>query len=57
MPSAKTKQGAIYELQERKGGVKDRLKESIKSLSFDLSELNDACLPCNDEFGIKWGNI
>jgi hypothetical protein len=49
---------AMFEINSReRGSITDRLKQSIKAMSFDFSELNDACLACDDKFGSNWGTF
>ncbi len=38
-------------------GIQEELNEQIESMSFDLSDLNSPCLPCNNKHGIKWTAI
>ena len=52
------KQEALIEL-EREHGVSKLVKHAMKALSFDFSDMNTACLPCNQSTGIRrtsvWG--
>lgn len=41
--------GQIYSMKEYKGTVHDRYQEIFKGVSFDMSNLNDSCLPCDDD--------
>lgn len=38
-------------------GAEKKLEMSLKALSFDISDLNDACLPCNQKYGANWTTI
>lgn len=56
--SEKVRQSAVFELNNReRGSLPYKLDKAIKAVDYDFSSLNDACLPCNDEFGITWGNM
>jgi hypothetical protein len=49
---------ALFEISDKQNdNIFNHARETIKALSFDFSELNDACLPCNDEYGLSWGQI
>lgn len=55
-----TKDLAIFELNNKDNytpGATSRLEKSIKALSFDISDMNDACLPCDNKYGSTWGTI
>jgi hypothetical protein len=55
-----TRDLAMYELNNKEGnGLAFQLSSAIKALSFDLSNLNEACLPHdnNKASGISWGAI
>lgn len=44
--------------KDREPGITKQLENSIKALSFDFSDLNSACLPCNSGgYGPVWGAI
>lgn len=47
----KVSQMAMYALTdaEEKLGMKSQLDKAIKALSFNMSDINPLCLPCNDE--------
>lgn len=51
-----TKDLANFELS-KKGGATDKLDDSIKAMSFDVSDLNESCLPCNQNGGSTWGQV
>jgi hypothetical protein len=58
--SKETQQLALYELNKpdnRKESALYRLDEAIKAISFDFSELNEVCLPCNHSSGVSWGTV
>jgi hypothetical protein len=51
---------ALYELDNRPSGSPGSLKlleKAIAAVNFDLSDLNDVCLPCNDSKGPSWGSV
>lgn len=52
-----TRDSAMFELNSRKPSAVTRLDNAIKAISFDLSDLNESCLPCNNKGGISWGNV
>ncbi len=55
-----TRDLAIFELGNKENntpGAAKRLEMSLKALSFDLSDLNEACLPLNMERGANWTTI
>lgn len=56
--SKQVKQEALVEL-EREFGISTSVKRAMKALSFDFSDLNTACLPCNQQAGVTrtsvWG--
>jgi hypothetical protein len=52
-----TRDSAMFELNSRKPSAVKRLDDAIKAISFDVSDLNESCLPCNDKGGISWGNV
>lgn len=56
------KQDALIELERDRGvyvSANQALQKATKSLSFDMSDLNTACLPCNQHKGVTttsvWG--
>jgi len=58
--SKQTRDLAMYALNNKDNytpGVSSQLEKSIKALSFDTSDLNDACLPCDKKFGSDWSTI
>lgn len=55
--SKETKDLAMFELNVRKPNAVTNLENSIKAVSFDMSDLNEACLPCNTKGGVSWGNV
>lgn len=52
---------AMYALNNKDNytpGAEKKLEKAIAAISFDLSDLNEACLPCNDKGGrVSWGTI
>jgi hypothetical protein len=50
---------ALYDLDNRPGtdGYIKKLEKTLAALSFDLSELNAACLPCEQSNGPSWGSV
>jgi hypothetical protein len=51
---------AIYSLNNKDNntpGAVKRLDMAIDAISFDLSDLNEACLPCNDKAGSTWSSV
>jgi hypothetical protein len=52
---------AIYTLNNKDNntpGAEKKLELSLKAVSFDLSDLNSACMPCNDNGGtVNWATI
>lgn len=43
--------------QDKNLGLNSRLEKSIGALSFDFSDLSDACFPCNNPHGLSWGTM
>lgn len=60
-PIAKeTRDLAMYALNNKDNntpGVSSKLEKCIKALSFDISDLNDACLPCDQKYGSNWTTL
>lgn len=55
-----TRDLANYELNNKDNntpGATKRLENAIKALSFDISDMNDACLPCDQHLGSNWTSI
>jgi hypothetical protein len=56
--SKEVQQLALYELNNKDGSnARIRLEKSIKAIGFDLSDLNESCLPCNEKWGPTWGAV
>lgn len=58
--SKMTKDMALYELNNKDNntpGASKRLDNALKAVSFDVSDLNDACLPCNQKYGSNWATV
>lgn len=54
------RQAAMYALETRPNsnpGAAKMLEKAIAALDFDLSDLNEACLPCNDSKGPYYGTL
>ena len=39
------------------GGERDKYKQYLEALNFDLSNLNDVCTPCTSKSGIKYKSL
>lgn len=55
-----TQDKAMYELNNKDNytpGAVKRLENALKAVSFDISDMNDACLPCDQKYGSNWTNI
>jgi hypothetical protein len=56
-----TRDLAFYALGNRENntpGAETKLERALKAVSFDLSDLNEACLPCNDKGDrVSWGTV
>jgi len=55
-----TKDLAMYALNNKDNntpGVSSKFEKAIKALSFDISDMNDACLPCDQKYGSNWATI
>jgi hypothetical protein len=55
-----TRELAIYSLETKPNsnpGLKKLLDKAIEALDFDLSDFNEACLPCNNNSGPEYGTI
>lgn len=55
-----TSDKAMYALNNKDNytpGAEKKLEMSLKALSFDINDLNDACLPCNDKYGSNWTTL
>lgn len=58
--SKEVKAAAIHALSNGDNftpGAQRRLEKIIGALSFDLSDLNDSCLPEGNKYGISWGAV
>lgn len=53
------KELAIYEMntKDNPSGFMGMYKGIMKGLNFDMSDLNDACLPCTDRWGVSTGKV
>lgn len=47
----------IFNHTEARGTIKDKLDMAIKALDFDLSGLDDYCLPCNDSVQVDFSSL
>jgi hypothetical protein len=55
-----TRDLAMYALNNQDNntpGVTSKFEKAIKALSFDVSDLNDACLPCDKKYGSNWTTL
>lgn len=54
-----TRELAIYALNDRenKHGISTKLDRAIKAVTFDFSDLNDICFPCNNKNGVTYGTF
>lgn len=55
-----TQQMAIFELGNKDNntpGANTRFEKSLKAMSFDISDMNDACLPCDNKYGSNWSSV
>jgi hypothetical protein len=55
-----TRDLAMYALNNKDNntpGVSSKFEKAIKALSFDISDLNDACLPCDKKYGSNWTTL
>lgn len=53
-----TRDLAMYALSDQPNknfGILTRLDNAIKAISFDFSDLDDRCLPCDNPNGLTWG--
>jgi hypothetical protein len=57
--SRETRELAMYALngKENSDNMPGKLEKAIKALSFDFSDLNSACLPCDNRNGTSWGTF
>jgi len=58
--SKETRDLAMYALNNKDNntpGVSSKFEKSLKALSFDISDLNSACLPCDKKYGSNWATI
>lgn len=57
-PNAKeTRDLAGYAIEDEKDGLRVKQKRSLEALNFDISDLNEACIPCNNKAGVTWGSV
>lgn len=58
--SKETRELAIFALGNKDNGtpgLEKQLDLAMKAVSFEFSNLNSACLPCNDKYGSNWKTI
>jgi hypothetical protein len=55
--SKETRDLAMFELKQSKPSIISKLDDAIAAIKFDVSDLNEACLPCDMKNGVTWGSI